>query len=246
MTGPADDAELVVKMLNSGAPGVMLDLEDSMANTWPHLMQGITNILAALRGGLSYFDRKRDRNVTINRATQSSPCDRAACTSARLAYLMAKNFPRSLFDVAFIAFQVNPEELKHPLTFYIPKSESADEALWWRDLFRAIARAKGWPRDYIKCMALVESHPLAYQMEEFAYNLRDHILALNLGRWDYMASLIHFNLHDPNWVLPGSQYDPARCGLLPELAQRHPRDLPQTRHARHRRYDRALSQPRRR
>src|ERR1044072_1384564 len=30
MTGPADDAELVVKMLNSGAPGVMLDLEDSM------------------------------------------------------------------------------------------------------------------------------------------------------------------------------------------------------------------------
>src|SRR3989442_704084 len=30
MTGPADDAELVVKMLNSGAPGVMLDVEDSM------------------------------------------------------------------------------------------------------------------------------------------------------------------------------------------------------------------------
>ena len=28
MTGPADDADLVVKMLNSGAPGVMLDLED--------------------------------------------------------------------------------------------------------------------------------------------------------------------------------------------------------------------------
>src|SRR5882757_9493258 len=26
MTGPADDAELCVKMLNSGAPGVMLDL----------------------------------------------------------------------------------------------------------------------------------------------------------------------------------------------------------------------------
>src|SRR5271163_5055205 len=65
MTGPADDAELVVKMLNSGAPGVMLDLEDSMANTWPRLMQGIANILAALRGDLSYFDRKRDRTVTI-------------------------------------------------------------------------------------------------------------------------------------------------------------------------------------
>ena len=48
MTGPADDAELCVKMLNSGAPGVMLDLEDSMANTWDHLMLGHRNIVAAL------------------------------------------------------------------------------------------------------------------------------------------------------------------------------------------------------
>jgi hypothetical protein len=32
------------------------------------------------------------------------------------------------------------------------------------------------PHDYIKCMALVEAHPFAYQMEEFAYNLREHLL----------------------------------------------------------------------
>jgi malate synthase len=51
-------------------------------------------------------------------------------------------------------------------------------------------------------MALVESHPLAYQMEEFLFHLRDHIVGLNLGRWDYMASLIHWNLMDPAWVLP--------------------------------------------
>jgi malate synthase A len=39
-------------------------------------------------------------------------------------------------------------------------------------------------------------------MEEFAYNLREHMMGLNLGRWDYMASLIDFTLQDPNWVLP--------------------------------------------
>src|SRR5678816_4236510 len=65
MTGPADDAELVVKMLNSGAPGVMLDLEDSMANTWSNLMTGVTNIVAALEGTLTYFDAKRNTNVGI-------------------------------------------------------------------------------------------------------------------------------------------------------------------------------------
>src|ERR1041384_5256663 len=63
MTGPADDAELVVKMLNSGAPGVMLDLEDSMANTWPNLLRGVENIHMALDGTLTYEDVKRGRRV---------------------------------------------------------------------------------------------------------------------------------------------------------------------------------------
>ena len=123
---------------------------------------------------------------------------------------------------------VKPEELKHPLTFYIPKSESAEEALWWRDLFRSIASAKAWPQNAIKCMALVESHPLAYQMEEFAYNLRDHILALNLGRWDYMASLIHFNFENPEWVLPDRNTIPHDVAffqnlrlLMPEICHKH-------------------------
>src|SRR3954469_8173241 len=69
MTGPADDAELVVKMLNSGAPGVMLDLEDSTANFWPNTMQGISNILEALRGKLTYFDQKRNQTVSIRQSS---------------------------------------------------------------------------------------------------------------------------------------------------------------------------------
>ena len=101
-----------------------------------------------------------------------------------------------------MVYQLDFGKLKHPLCIYIPKSESAEEALWWRDLFRALARAKDAPPDYIKCMALVESHPLAYEMDDFILNLRDHLLGLNLGRWDYMASLIHFMLEDPRWVLP--------------------------------------------
>src|SRR5713101_10181826 len=65
MTGPADDAELVVKMLNSGAPGVMLDLEDSNANTWAHLTDGIGNMPGAEKGRLKYFEEKRKVSVSI-------------------------------------------------------------------------------------------------------------------------------------------------------------------------------------
>ena len=125
----------------------------------------------------------------------------------------------SLFDMALVVYQVDPQSLKHPLSFYVPKSESAEEALWWRDAFQALAEAKGLPRDYIKCMALVESHPLAFQMEEFVYNLRDHILGLNLGRWDYMASLIHFNFNDPNWVLPDRNTIPHNVAFFQNLRE---------------------------
>ena len=201
MTGPADDAELVVKMLNSGAPGVMLDLEDSTVNEWEHQQIGVDNILAALRATLTYVDKKRDRVVGIQ-PSSTVIWIRPRGVHIQQAGIFDQPMSASLFDVARIAFQVDAGELKHPLCFYIPKSESAEEALWWRELFHTIAVARGWPGDYIKCMALVESHPLAFQMEEFLYNLRDHILGLNLGRWDYMASLIDFNLTDPDWVLP--------------------------------------------
>jgi malate synthase len=117
---------------------------------------------------------------------------------------------------------VNPAELKHPLCFYIPKSESAEEALWWRDLFQTLAEARGWPHNYIKCMALVEAHALAFQMEEFLYHLRDHILGLNLGRWDYMASLIHFNLDDPDWVLPDRNTIPSSIPFFQNLRELMP------------------------
>ena len=228
MTGPADDAELVVKMLNSGAPGVMLDLEDSMANTWDCLARGIANIASALHGELSYADRKRDRVVGINKSTTAIFIRPRGLHLHQAGVLSNESLPASLFDVALVASRIDPARLKHPLTFYIPKSESADEALWWRDLFCAIARAYGWPTDFIKCMALVESHPLAYQMEEFAWNLREHLLGLNLGRWDYMASLIHFNLQDPKWVLPDRNTIPHDVPffqnlrtLLPEICHKH-------------------------
>jgi malate synthase len=71
-------------------------------------------------------------------------------------------------------------------------------------------------------MALVESHPLAFQMEEFLYNLREHIVGLNLGRWDYMASLIHFNLSDPDWVLPDRNTIPYNVPFFQNLRELMP------------------------
>ena len=227
MTGPADDAELVVKMLNSGAPGVMLDLEDSTVNEWGHQRLGTDNILAALKGELSYFDKKKNQTVGIKSSKTVIWIRPRGLHISQGSIFGNDLMSASLFDVARIVYQINDSDLKHPLSFYIPKSESAEEALWWRDLFQELAGKRGWSQNFIRCMALVESHPLAYQMEEFLYNLREHIVGLNLGRWDYMASLIHFNLADPDWVLPDRNTIPHTVPffqnlreLLPEICHK--------------------------
>jgi malate synthase len=222
MTGPADDAELCVKMLNSGAPGVMLDLEDSCVNQWSHHQTAVANILACLRGSLTYHDKKRDRTVEIQANSTVIFTRPRGLHMSQAGLIPGEPVSASLFDLARVFYSIEPSDLRHPLCIYIPKSEWAEEALWWRDLFQSLARWRGLPLDYIKCMALVESHPLAFQMEEFAYHLRDHIVGLDLGRWDYMASLIHFNLDDPTWVLPDRNTIPHDVSFFQNLRELMP------------------------
>src|SRR5207244_1811254 len=66
---------------------------------------------------------------------------------------------------------------------------------------------------------------VAYQLD---FNALKHIVGLNLERWDYMASLIHFNLEDPEWVLPDRNTIPHNVAffqnlrnLIPEICHKH-------------------------
>src|SRR5579863_5769480 len=228
MTGPADDAELTVKLLNSGSPAVMLDVEDSTANTWVNIMLAIKNTIAAYKYELSYDDKKRQKRVTVQRSKTVTWVRPRGLHLSQGGIVKNELMSASLFDLALIWYQIDPATLPHNFSVYIPKSESADEAFWWRDLFQALAKHKGLSPNYIKCMALVEAHPLAYQMEEFLFNLREHCLGLNLGRWDYMASLIDFMSEDPNWILPDRNSIPHDVAffqnfrtLMPEICHKH-------------------------
>lgn len=200
MTGPADDAELVGKLLASGAPGVMLDLEDSIVDDWEHVMRGHRNILAALEQPAGPVVWNRVRGLHLSQAG-----------------VLREETSASLFDLAYLVFHVDYERLHHPLCVYIPKTESAEEGLWWAAVFDALLEAKGWKRGSIRAMALVESHPIAYEMEEFLFNLREYLVGLNLGRWDYMASLIDFNFEDPRWLLPDRNTIPTDVPFFQQL-----------------------------
>ncbi len=228
MTGPAADAELTVKLPNSGSPAAMLDLEASTANTWEHILLAIRNTLAAYRYELSYEDKKRGKTVTVQRSKTVTWVRPRGPHISQGGVIENEIMSAALFDLALIWYQIDPATLPHSFSVYIPKSESAAEAFCWRELFQALAKSKGLPTDRIQCMALVEAHPLAYRMEEFLFDLREHCLGLNLGRSDYMPSLIHFMIEDPNWILPDPNSIPHDVAffqnlrtLLPEICYKH-------------------------
>lgn len=226
MTGPADSEKLCVKMINSHSPGVMLDLEDSLANTPEAILLGHENIKRAIKREIWYpagFSAGHDEvycdenspSVIFTRV-RGLHIEQMLPNKFRMNYRTSA----SLFDLAYHFYDMDLKSLAHPPCIYIPKSESAEEAKWWRKVFLAIEKLKKWPVGTIKCMALVESHPLAYQMEEFAYNLRPYLVGFNLGRWDYMASLIDFNYNDPDWLFPDRNSIPSDVAFFQNLRHR--------------------------
>src|ERR1700736_3429009 len=126
MTGPADDHELGVKMLNSGAPGVMIDLEDSMANDFAHTLAGIDNTIAMYYRELTYNDKKRGGDVVGIKASPTVLWTRVRGLHLSQAGIYDEPTSASLFDLALLAYKLDFARLAHPLAIYIPKSQSAD------------------------------------------------------------------------------------------------------------------------
>ena len=74
--------------------------------------------------------------------------------------------------------------------FYIPKLESMEEAALWSDVFALAENRLRLERGTIKCTILIETLPAAFEMDEILYALRENIVGLNCGRWDYIFSYI--------------------------------------------------------
>jgi malate synthase len=80
--------------------------------------------------------------------------------------------------------------------------ESHLEARLWSQIFDWTEDELDLEHGTIKATVLVEVLPLAFEMEETLYELRDHSAGLNAGRWDYMFSIIKKLGDRREFVLP--------------------------------------------
>ena len=204
ITGPVD-RKMVINALNSGAKTFMTDFEDSMSPTWNNVINGQINLYDLWRGQIDFLDPNNGKEYKLN------PDPAVLIVRPRGWHLEEAHIEidgdrisGGIFDFAVYLFH-NHMKLKDNGTgpyFYLPKMETYLEARLWNEVFVYAQEKLGIENGTCKATILIETLPAAFQMDEILYELKDHIVGLNCGRWDYIFSYIKRLALNPNYILP--------------------------------------------
>lgn len=204
ITGPTD-RKMIINALNSGAKVFMADFEDANSPTWHNLLDGQINLLDRWHGTLDFEDPASGKRYALG------PNPAVLMVRPRGWHLPEPGvtvdgapMSGSLFDFGLYVFH-NAQALLERGTgpyFYVPKLESYPEARLWNSVFLFAEERLGLAPGTIKVTVLIETLPAAFEMDEILHELREHIVGLNCGRWDYMFSFIKKLRANAKYVLP--------------------------------------------
>jgi malate synthase len=201
ITGPVE-RKMMINALNSGAKVFMADFEDACSPTWANVVDGQRNVRDAVRRTIALESGKKSYRLHDETATLVIR-PRGWHLPERHLEVDGEPVSASLFDFGLCVFHNAREQLERGTGpyFYLPKLEGHREARLWRSAFELAEDELGLDRGSIRATVLIETVLAAFEMDEILYELRDHIAALNAGRWDYIFSLIK-KLHSRGEVLP--------------------------------------------
>ena len=204
ITGPTN-AKMVINALNSGAKVFMADFEDATSPVWDELVQGQVNLRDYWLGRLDHSDPDSGKHYAVG--------DNPAVLMVRPrgwhlpeAHVTVANQPVSgaLFDFALYLWHNARAALGRGSGpyLYLPKLESRHEAALWSDVFTFAEHKLRLERGTIKATVLIETLPAAFEMDEILHALRDNVVGLNCGRWDYIFSYIKRLGRSPDRLTP--------------------------------------------
>jgi malate synthase len=205
ITGPTDP-KMVINALNSGAKVFMADFEDSTAPAWRNLLAGQRALIGAVRGDLTY-DAPNGKHYALRPYDEQAVLivrPRGWHLDERHVRVDGQPIAGGLFDAAIYAFH-NARALQareRGPYFYLPKLQSMEEAALWETALAHIEAMLGLPHGQIKVTVLIETLPAVFEMDEILYVLRDRIVGLNCGRWDYIFSYLKTFRAHADRVLP--------------------------------------------
>jgi len=230
LTGPWHPLDMAFNALNCNAPMNMPDFEDaSPAHFQPQGASGKQPVatFAALQNAKQIFEgswSSKSYDVVKKGKTRSYKIDREpAKWPTRLVRPPSIHIVYEQFTVddqpvpGIIALVVlwalnNFDSLRRLGTgvyFYIPKMQTPREALIVEKLLARVESIIGVPAGTFKIKILYEEGNGGRYLPAIAWTFRRRLLGTNVGRWDYLGSLIEMWKDDPNGVFP----DPQTIGM---------------------------------
>ncbi len=204
ITGPTS-RKMVINALNSGANTFMADFEDSNCPSWNNMIEGQINVRDAVLKNISYSDPVTGKYYELAKETATLIIrPRGWHLDEAHVKVNGEVVSGAIFDFAMYFFH-NYKALHGQNSgtyFYLPKLENHLEARLWNDIFTAAQSAVCLPQGFIKATVLIETILAAFEMEEIIYELREHCVGLNCGRWDYIFSMIKFFHNHEAFILP--------------------------------------------
>ena len=206
ITGPTD-RKMIINALNSGARVFMADCEDSLSPGWENVVRGQSNLRDAVRRTIDFTSPEGKAYRLREQTAVLIVRPRGWHLYEKHLLLAGHSIPGALVDFGLYLLH-NHAELAARGTgpyFYLPKLESHREARLWAEVFDFAERRLGMAHGTIKCTVLIETILAAFEMDEILFELRDYIVALNCGRWDYIFSFIKKFARRPDFLLPDRQ-----------------------------------------
>ena len=207
ITGPTD-RKMVINALNANVKVFMADFEDSMSPAWDKVLDGQINLRDAVNGDISYTNPVNGKQYQLDNDPAVLICRvRGLHLKEKHVTFNGQIIPGALFDFALYFYNNYRALLKKGSGpyFYIPKLQSYKEAQWWSEVFHFTEDYFGLDTGTIKATVLIETLPAVFEMDEILFSLKEHIVGLNCGRWDYIFSYIKTLKKHPDRVLPDRQ-----------------------------------------
>ena len=212
ISGPASITNMFINALNPGrdgtrAEGDLDDDEDAAGHRLVDTVAAARNRLGAVQRTLKHYEAARDREYKIEEGEIPffMHRERGLHLDEPDVTLDGKPVSAAILGTALTLFYAGRAQIERGqgVYWYLPKLESAEEAGFWKEFFDFSRARLGLPDDaVIRCIPLVESLPLAYQMEETLHALGPYAGGLNAARWDFKASVFEFIMTDPDSVWP--------------------------------------------
>ncbi len=230
LTGPWHPLDMAVKALNSPAPMNMPDFEDAAP---PHFQPDGApgdqplGIFAAVENAKEIFEgawtdrtyevvkKGRTRTYKIDASPEQWPTRFARPPSIHVRYehVTVNGQPvHGMIPITLLWALNNYDALSRigtGLYYYIPKIQTPQEALIVEKLLARLEGLIGVRPGTIKIKVLYEEGNAGRFLPVIAWVLRRRLLGTNVGRWDYLASIIEMWKEDPQGVFP----DPQSIGM---------------------------------